>query len=1224
MDGAMHVAASSVLGQGGAADDSARRQADDLLGRARQSLAEGNLETADSLISRAESLNVAYGLFHMGDSPKKARRDLEKARESRGGKPTANDPFAAQAATMTAPPTGSVPAGSAPAATPSLSQTPFAAAPSGGPPSALPAANPNYPTTASAPPQYPPADANPRILPLPTTMVDPNVQPASAVAPLGVEAGAATGDAGKKQRVLELVRQARAALAAGDVAKAESLAREADGMGVPDREFGPQDDRAWLVLMEVTKLQRRGAATPAAASTGGDMRYPTNQALYDPNTDATRNVPAAAAIPIGGQPSVAGESEAARLLNAGEAALRNRDMAAAQSYFKQAAARRSELDPVAQQRLDDRLTLAGAAEPIGPGRTDGTGLIDQAVQAQQLQARQISSEVAKLEQQSEQAQGTDPAKSQALLQQARVLVEKSPLDGGTKELLLRRIDRDLAELNKYVETNRSRIELSQRNREVKDSLDREQSSKIEMQEKLARLVEEYNTLIDQQRFAEAEVVAKRAGEIAPKELVSLQLQAQSKAWRRMMNNADIRGLSEEGVYAAMASVDRSAAPFDDSQPIQFPKNWSELRGKRGPIAGDSRRRSPKELEIEQRLKTPVSLKFANAPISQVFEKLSAMTGVPIYLDQRGLAAEGVDSSTPISIDLSSEISLKSALSLILAEHHLSYVVKDEVLKITSDRMRSEEVYPVTYPVGDLVIPIPNFVPTGRMGLSGALADAQAAVAGNNLGLASHAPIATMAVAGGAPSDNSVLGQMNFPFNSGGGGGGPPASGMQQNVPFGPGGMGGGVQPDFDSLIELLQSTIAPETWREAGGTQGEVKSHTSTLSLVITQTQAVHEQIEDLLNQLRQLQDLQVTIEVRFIRLRDDFYEQIGVDFDMDIDDNSDVPFQVFGRPFTPQNDADVPNPADQTAPTYPFTSTAAPGFLKDSNNPARDIQDRDHGPTTTVGMSAPGVFSADLDIPFSQSSLATTAAALSAIPSFSATSSGGANVGFAILSDIEAYFFITAVQDDNRQNVLQAPKVTMFNGQQAFVSDTAQSPFVISVVPVVGDFAAAQQPVIVVLNEGTALSVQAVVSNDRRFVRLTMVPFFSQIGEVNTFTFEGSASSTRASNSTQGPGLESGSDTETVNTSGTTVQLPTFAFQTVTTTVSVPDGGTVLLGGIKRMTEVRRENGVPMLSKIPYINRLFDNVAIGKASESLMMMVTPRIIIQSEEEAAIGVNSSP
>ena len=75
----------------------------------------------------------------------------------------------------------------------------------------------------------------------------------------------------------------------------------------------------------------------------------------------------------------------------------------------------------------------------------------------------------------------------------------------------------------------------------------------------------------------------------------------------------------------------------------------------------------------------------------------------------------------------------------------------------------------------------------------------------------------------------------------------------------------------------------------------------------------------------------------------------------------------------------------------------------------------------------------------------------------------------------------------------------------------------------------------------------------------------------------------------------------------------------TVTTTVSVPDGGTVLLGGIKRLSESRTEFGVPLLSKFPYINRLFRNVGIGRDAESLMMMVTPRIIIQEEEEERLG-----
>ena len=45
-----------------------------------------------------------------------------------------------------------------------------------------------------------------------------------------------------------------------------------------------------------------------------------------------------------------------------------------------------------------------------------------------------------------------------------------------------------------------------------------------------------------------------------------------------------------------------------------------------------------------------------------------------------------------------------------------------------------------------------------------------------------------------------------------------------------------------------------------------------------------------------------------------------------------------------------------------------------------------------------------------------------------------------------------------------------------------------------------------------------------------------------------------------------------------------------VQTTVTVPDGGTVLMGGLKVMSEGRNEYGPPILSQIPYLNRLFKN----------------------------------
>ena len=330
-----------------------------------------------------------------------------------------------------------------------------------------------------------------------------------------------------------------------------------------------------------------------------------------------------------------------------------------------------------------------------------------------------------------------------------------------------------------------------------------------------------------------------------------------------------------------------------------------------------------------------------------------------------------------------------------------------------------------------------------------------------------------------------------------------------------------------------------------------------------------------------------MTIEVRFIQLSDNFFERIGVDFDFNIEDGSGL-----------------------------TTQAGQPGALTSGANFEPPRKSATVGIQASTGLADFPNFTTNLDLPFRQESFGLSQ------PAFGSPQPVG-SFGFAILSDIEAYFLINASQGDSRTNVLQAPKVTLFNGQQAFVTDAAFRPFVISVIPVVGEFAAAQQPVIVVLSEGTMMSVQAVVSEDRRYVRMTLAPFFSSIGNVETFTFEGSTTTQSSSNTTDSNNDGNNENDQAANQvtrSGTTVQLPTFQVISVNTTVSVPDGGTVLLGGIKRLSEGRNEFGVPLLSKVPYIDRLFRNVGIGRTSTSLMMMVTPHIIIQEEEEERLGI----
>ncbi len=170
---------------------------------------------------------------------------------------------------------------------------------------------------------------------------------------------------------------------------------------------------------------------------------------------------------------------------------------------------------------------------------------------------------------------------------------------------------------------------------------------------------------------------------------------------------------------------------------------------------------------------------------------------------------------------------------------------------------------------------------------------------------------------------------------------------------GPGGAGGGTQADFDSLIELITSTIDPTTWDSVGGT-GSIAKFETNLSLVISQTQEVHEKIVDLLEQLRRMQDLQVTIEVRFITLNDSFFEYIGVDFDFTLQQNTQNPTAAGFGPVT----------------TSAVSGTPTRNYVAQQRH--RRGGDADNTGTTParIARSSPPT----LDIPFTQGSYALAA----------------------------------------------------------------------------------------------------------------------------------------------------------------------------------------------------------------------------------------------------------
>ncbi|TVQ01988.1 MAG: general secretion pathway protein GspD [Planctomycetaceae bacterium] len=973
------------------------------------------------------------------------------------------------------------------------------------------------------------------------------------------------GDAGAlKAEATRLIAQGRAALDRGELEEAIRLVKRAENLRVPETSFDVGEPRVWQLSLDVRSAARKAGVPFDPQPAGGDFAVVqasgamtvgdtsarvgdgVMQSLFVDSDDSTRVQPAQATseIPGGGQ----GES----LYRRGLEALTAGDAVKARDLFVEAWKHEATMDLATRTQLKEKLTLLQPTrlpEPIGLGEMTP-------IERQQSEAdtetrrlyREVTAEMAK----ATELKSTEPLEALDRLRKLSQKVDQSQLDKTAAASLSAMVERAIQEQQQYVDANRAKINLDLANAAVRAQLSSDQDRRQRIDDEIGSLVETFNDLMEQRRYPEAEVVAKQVAELSPGSAIAKSMHHTSRMGTRLMINEEIASAKEDGVAKQFAAISAANVAMDPARDIDFgdAQSWGALSRRRRSMSDADSRYSPIERQIQQQLSIPVEVKYSNTPLADVLQDLAAVANISIILDARAMNDLQVASDSPVNIDLTQPVSLRSALNLVLSNFELTYLIENDVLKITSHDVKKTRVFSKPYKVADLITPIPNFSSGYEDGLAGAL---RAAYQMTNQ--QADVQIMPMSVAGLAAGKNGGTDPSTLAQFAASGPGGMNKYGTSRPGTQDPGALGGGFMP-FE-LMNLIQTTISPDEWLD--GTYS-IAPYMQNLSLVISTTTEVHDQIAALLASLRKLQNIQVTIEVRFITLSDSFFEQIGVDFDLSIDDNI------------------TRFPSD------------------------------DRGPRVKFGWDGQGP-TADFDIKLNND--------FGVTPAFGAFDAGtGSRFGFAILSDIEAFFFLQAAQGNSRTNVLQAPKVTLFDGQMASINDTVNRPFVMSIQPVVGDFAVAQQPIVVVINEGTQLTVQAVVSDDKRFVRMTLMPYFSQIGEVNTFTFEGRRR--RSSNNVQrdpvtGEPINNEEEDEFIE--GTTVQQPTLATTNVSTTVSVPDGGTILLGGIKRMREGRNERGVPILSKIPYISRLFRNVAIGSDAQSLMMMVTPRIIIEEEEE---------
>lgn len=81
----------------------------------------------------------------------------------------------------------------------------------------------------------------------------------------------------------------------------------------------------------------------------------------------------------------------------------------------------------------------------------------------------------------------------------------------------------------------------------------------------------------------------------------------------------------------------------------------------------------------------------------------------------------------------------------------------------------------------------------------------------------------------------------------------------------------------------------------------------------------------------------------------------------------------------------------------------------------------------------------------------------------------------------------------------------------------------------------------------------------------------------------------------------------------GIRVQLPVIRFFNLATTVMVPDGGTMRLGGVSRRSEGASSQGIPLLTGRPFTNR-------GTGFESSASHANVKVTILSSQEMSEDV----
>lgn len=369
-------------------------------------------------------------------------------------------------------------------------------------------------------------------------------------------------------------------------------------------------------------------------------------------------------------------------------------------------------------KLQPAAAAPAAAQPLLAD--EGAPLIRQFDELNQVNQQRMQADVERQLNEARRVMSSSPDGAEAQLKQIQFMVENTPdLTAEIRQQLRSRVETAIREARRIAVVTREHMQVVQEKEAVGKELERINLELRLGEERLKQIMDRYAALMEEGRYVVADDEVATQVELVDRQaaitrdasgVLAESVTTAGRMQRGYYQLAEVQRLRRKNFLEALYQVEHSHIPFPDEPPIIYPpaERWEELTLRRKKYASvDLAKQGSKEEKVYKALSDDTTLEFVDTPLKDVIAFIADQHDITIVLTKK-IEDAGVQPDQPVTRNLK-QISLRSALRLLLSDLNLTYMVKDEVLKITTieDAQSPENMSTKVYPVGDLVVPIQN-------------------------------------------------------------------------------------------------------------------------------------------------------------------------------------------------------------------------------------------------------------------------------------------------------------------------------------------------------------------------------------------------------------------------------------------------------------------------------------------------------------------------------------